>query len=138
MSSKNYQADVTLPANYDVYADVNDATADQTNVNGVTIVDGNIIKGLTIEANNVAEEEVVIKLHAPNNGSALPNKTLKISAAGAVEVSAEEVTTDRLGEASFKVSGNREGTYKVYVTCGQFEFTIEVQVGATQANTIEH
>ena len=137
LSSKNYQADVTLPAAYDVYADVNDATADQTNVNGVTIVDGNIIKGLTIEANNVAEEEVVIKLHAPNNGSALPNKTLKISAAGAVEVSAEEVTTDRLGEASFKVSGNREGTYKVYVTCGQFEFTIEVQVGATQANTIE-
>ncbi len=31
----------------------------------------------------------------------------------------------------------RKVPYKVYVTCGQFEFTIEVQVGATQATTIE-
>ena len=137
LSSKNYQADVTLPAAYDIYKDVNAADPTRTGVNNATIVDGNIIKKLQIEANNVAEEEVVIKLHAPNNGNALPYKTLKISSAGAVEVSAEEVTTDRLGEASFKVSANREGTYKVYVTCGQFEFTIEVQVGATQATEIE-
>lgn len=137
LSSKLYQADVTLPAAYDIYKDVNASAPEQEDVNGATVVDGNIIKGLQIEANNVAEEEVVIKLHAPNNGNALPGKTLKISSAGAVEVSAEEVTTDRLGEASFKVSGNREGTYKVYVTCGQFEFTIEVQVGATQATEIE-
>ena len=137
LSSKLYQADVTLPVAYDIYKDVNASAPEKEGVNGATVVDGNIIKGLQIEANNVAEEEVVIKLHAPNNGNALPYKTLKISSAGAVEVSAEEVTTDRLGEASFKVSGNREGTYKVYVTCGQFEFTIEVQVGATQATEIE-
>ena len=136
LSSKNYQAKVTLPAAYDIYKDINAENATTKNVNNAVVVDGNVIATLQVEANNVAEEEVIFKLQAPN-GNALPYKDVKISAAGAIDVSAETVTTDRLGEASFKVSGSHEGLYKVYVTCGQFEFTIEVQVGATQANTIE-
>ncbi len=112
LSSARYQADVTLPAggSYTRFVDVNDANGTAVGSNVVNnVISGNILKTVVVEANNVAEEEVVVKLHAPN-GNALPSKTLKISAAGAIEVSTESVTTDRLGEASFKISGSQEGT----------------------------
>ena len=70
--------------------------------------------------------------YAPQTG-----KTFKISTAGAIEVNKETVTTNALGQAKFTVSGTAEGTYKVYLTYGQFEVVLEVEVGATAANTIE-
>lgn len=67
----------------------------------------------------------------------LANKTLKIEPVGAINVDKETVTTDRRGEASFKVSGKYNGEYKIYVSCGQFGFTINVTVGSAAANTIK-
>ena len=98
VASKDYRAIVTLPAghDYDLYEDVTEATPKDF-VNGETVVkDGNILKTVYVEANNVAEEEIVLKLVARDGVSALPYKDLKISTAGAVEVSDETVTTDHL------------------------------------------
>ena len=131
---KNYGAKVTLPANYTLVAENGGKTP---GVNGVTVADGEVVSALAVKANNVAEEKVKIELINKLTNKPLGYKTLTITPVGAIEVDAESVTTNALGMAEFKVSGHTEGTYKVYVTCGQFEFTVEVVVGATSANEIK-
>ena len=99
--------------------------------------DGDVVSALEIAANNVDEEEVTIELINAKTGKPQTGKTLKISSVGAINTSKESVVTNALGQAKFTVSGNAEGTYKVYVTYGSFEATIEVVVGAVGANTIK-
>ncbi len=129
----NYGAKVTLPNKYTLVKEDGTQVKKQ---NGVTVSDGEIVSALSVKANNVAEEKVQIELINKKTGKPLAGKDLTINPVGAIEVNKETVTTDVLGMAEFKVSGKTEGTYKIYVTYGQFEFTIEVVVGATQANTI--
>ena len=142
---ENLRLTVTMPnefkyaANATNYLD-NGAVTPATSIgNGkyeATLADGGVASALAIAANNVDEKEIKIELSATDKGIQA-GKTLKISSAGAIEVSKESVTTNAVGQASFKVSGSAEGTYKVYVTYGQFETVIEVKVGATAANSIE-
>ncbi len=107
--------------------------------NNLTLKDGYTASALNIKANNVDEQEITIELGKEVNGkySTQAGKTLKIDTAGAIDVNKTSVTTNALGQAKFTVSGSAEGTYKVYVTYGQFEVVIEVTVGATMANKIE-
>ena len=111
-----------------------DVKADGINKTG--LVDGDVVTGLVVEANNVEEKTVEIKLY-DKNGNPLQHKTVNLEVYGAVGVSKETVNTGVTGKAEFAVSGHAEGTYKVYVEYGKFEVVIEVQVGATGANTIE-
>ncbi len=101
------------------------------------VKDGYTVDRLYVGATNVEEKEVKIKLYNGKNGQYLAGQTLKIEPVGAINVDATSVTTDRRGEASFKVSGKYNGNYKIYVSCGQFDFTINVQVGSAAAVSIK-
>ena len=132
--TENMRLNVALPNVFDV-ADVTGAPV-VADVTSYDLADGDVATALKIEANNVDEKEVVLEFSATDMG-VLAGKTLKIETAGAIEASKETVTTDALGQARFTVSGNAEGVYKVYVSYGQFEVVIEVEVGSTGANSIE-
>ena len=86
---------------------------------------------------NNEEKEVKVRLYNGKNMQYLAGQTLKIEPVGAINVDKETVTTNRRGEASFKVSGKYNGNYKVYVSCGQFGFTVNVQVGSASAVSIK-
>ncbi len=101
------------------------------------VKDGYTVEQLYVGATNVEEKEVKVKLLNTINGEYLANKTLKIEPIGAINVDKETVTTDRRGEASFKVSGKYNGEYKIYVSCGQFSFTVNVEVGSAAATSIK-
>ena len=141
---ENMGLQVSLPVDDNYY--VTDVTGNYNKlalVNNQYLTDGETATALDIVANNVDEKEVVVTF-AENKGTAeqpywnpLAGKTLTVETAGAIEVSKETVTTNVLGQAKFTVSGNAEGTYKIYVSYGQFEVVIEVEVNATSANTIE-
>ena len=119
-----------------VQQEIMEVVKNASNIN--LVEDGYTLDKLNVRATNVEEKTVTIKLY--NNATDkkyLAGKTLKIEPVGAIDVDTETVTTDRRGEASFKVSGKYNGSYKIYVSCGQFGFTINVQVGSTAANTIK-
>ena len=102
------------------------------------IENGYTLDSLNVAATNVEEKTVEIKLlNNSDDMKYLAGQTLKIEPVGAINVDKTTVTTDRRGEASFKVSGKYNGEYKIYVSCGQFGFTIDVQVGSAAANTIK-
>ncbi len=99
--------------------------------------DGYTVDQLYVGATNVEEKEVKVRLYNGKNMQYLAGQTLKIEPVGAINVDKETVTTNRRGEASFKVSGKYNGNYKVYVSCGQFGFTVNVQVGSASAVSIK-
>jgi len=154
VASKNYRADVTVP---NAVTAVNGSNAAN---NSVVIGSSNVVQKVdpgttigaavvgatavpvTVKANNVEEKTIGIDLFtwgdaAQTKKISMPNKTLKIEPVGSIDTDVTSVTTDMLGHASFKVSGKYEGLYKIYVSCGQFDFTINVQVGSTAANIIK-
>ena len=121
-----------------LYIRVVEVTESTTGTTGETLVrDGYTVDQLYVGATNVEEKEVKIRLYNGKNGQYLAGQTLKIEPVGAIDVDATSVTTNRRGEASFKVSGKYNGNYKIYVSCGQFGFTINVQVGSASAVSIK-
>lgn len=119
----------------DVAATLNDPSNPTYTLRGVQ--DNSTVDALTVKANNVAEEEVALEFYYVGGNTPITNTTFQISSVGAIDTSVSQVTTNGLGQAKFKVSGSTEGTYKVFVTNGSFEFTILVEVGAVYANSIE-
>ena len=98
--------------------------------------DGAEFEGLTVQANNVSEKEVVIKV-VDKEGKAVKGETVTFDTNSAnIELNKEKATTDQLGQVKFKIAGVRDGNYKVYVKCGSYEATILVTVGATGAYDI--
>ena len=98
--------------------------------------DGAEFEGLTVQANNVSEKEVVIKV-VDKEGKAVKGETVTFDTNSAnIELNKEKATTDQLGQVKFKIAGVRDGEYKVYVKCGSYEATIIVEVGATGAYDI--
>ena len=99
--------------------------------------DGAEFEGLTIQANNVSEKEVVIKV-VDKEGKAVKGETVTLDTNSAnIELNKEKATTDQLGQIKFKIAGVRDGDYKVYVKIGSYESTILVAVGATGAYDIK-
>lgn len=98
--------------------------------------DGAEFEGLTVQANNVTEKEIVIKV-VDKEGKAVKGETVTLETNSAnIELNKEKATTDQLGQIKFKLAGVRDGNYKVYVKCGSYEATILVTVGATGAYDI--
>ena len=90
----------------------------------------------TIAANNVAEYEYTVKF-VDKDGKAVKGETVTLDTNSSnIELNKEKATTDTLGQIKFKISGVRDGEYKVYITCGSYETTIVVKVGATGAYNI--
>ena len=54
-----------------------------------------------------------------------------------IELSKTTANTNHNGQVSFKVSGEAEGDYRVFVTVGDIETVVNVRVGASIANDIE-
>ena len=154
VASKYYKADVTVPNAVNATDGSNNSltVSPVTGTNNYMVknVDAGSVIGLSanptgtnlpvvVKANNVEEKTIELDLFVMNGTAknTLPNKTLKIEPVGSIDTDVTTVTTDMLGHASFKVSGKYEGLYKIYVSSGQFDFTINVQVGSTAANTIK-
>lgn len=92
------------------------------------------IKGIT--ANNVAEEEYTVKL-VDAKGKAVKGQTVTLETNSAnIELNKDKATTDTLGQIKFKITGVKDGDYKVYVKAGSYEATINVTVGSVGAYEI--
>ena len=89
------------------------------------------ITGVT--ANNVAEEEYTVKL-VDAKGKAVKGQTVTLETNSAnIELNKDKATTDTLGQIKFKITGVKDGDYKVYVKAGSYEATINVTVGSVGA-----
>ena len=135
-----------LSTGYDI---VNQQTV---NADEIYVRNGYRVNKLNVKATDVTEKTVRLTLYSDENADvsvgannvvvyngmkALAGKTLTIEPVGSINVDKTTVTTDRRGQATFKVSGKYEGTYKIYVSCGSYGFTIDVQVGSSGAVTIK-
>ncbi len=54
-----------------------------------------------------------------------------------IAIDTTSATTNHNGQVTFKLSGETEGDYKVFVTVGDIEVVVNVKVGASIANDIE-
>ena len=91
------------------------------------------------QANGVKSEKVVLTV-LTNAGAGQPvaGYPVKLDTNSSnIEVSDAELTTNHNGQVEFKVGGTREGVYKVYVTVGDLEVTVLVQVGSWISDSIE-
>ena len=92
------------------------------------------IDGIT--ANNVSEQEYTVKL-VDAQGKAVKGQTVTLETNSSnIELNKEKATTDQLGQIKFKITGVKDGEYKVYIKAGSYEATITVTVGATGAYDI--
>ncbi len=120
-----YRADVT-------------STGANTNINESEFVGGKLPDTLNIDANSVDAAKVTVKLYETDKHTALSGKTVSISTNSSnLNVSKTSVKTNSLGKFDFEISGEVEGEYVIYVTCGGFDMQIPVKVGATGAAYIE-
>ncbi len=95
-----------------------------------------IVSGV-ISANNVSEKEFTVKI-VDKDGKAVKGETVTLDTNSSnIELNKEKATTDTLGQIKFKITGVRDGDYKVYIKCGSYESTINVTVGATGAYNIQ-
>lgn len=108
-----------------------------------TVIDTNLgdgkttVKSVAVAADTVATTKVTITVKN-KTGNLMTTYPVKLSTNSAnIELDKTSVSTDYKGEASFNVAGVREGEYKIYVSIGDYEGTIMVQVGATSANDIQ-
>ena len=134
-SSSDYAAKVTVSGEA-----LDAADDDEQKIEGVVnpdyYVDGAEFKTVTVSANNIAEKEVTVKV-VDEQGRAVKGETVTFDTNSSnIELNKEKATTDTLGQVKFKVTGVRDGDYKVYVKCGSYEATIIVEVGATGAYNI--
>ena len=93
-----------------------------------------LVTGVT--ANNVAEEEYTVKL-VDSKGKAVKGQSITLETNSSnIELNKDKASTDTLGQIKFKITGVKDGEYKVYVKAGSFETTLNVSVGATGAYNI--
>ncbi len=96
-------------------------------------------KVIVSQANGVKSEKVVLTV-LTNAGAGQPvaGYPVKLDTNSSnIEVSETELTTNHNGQVEFKVGGTREGVYKVYVTVGDLEVTVLVQVGSWISDDIK-
>ena len=100
--------------------------------------DGKTTKdAIPVYADTVATTKVTIAVKN-EKGNLMSTYPVKLSTNSSnIELDKTSLTTDYKGEVSFNVAGIREGEYKLYVTIGDYEATVLVQVGATSANDIQ-
>lgn len=100
------------------------------------VADGGKYEIKDITANNVAEKEYTVKL-VDKDGKAVKGETITLETNSAnIELNKEKATTDQLGQIKFKISGVKDGDYKIYIKAGSYEATVTVTVGATGAYDI--
>ena len=120
-----YRADVT-------------STGANSNIDETAFAGGKLPDTLSIDANSVDAAKVSVKLYESIDNTVLAGKTVSISTNSSnLNVSKSSVSTNALGKFDFEVSGEVEGEYIIYVTCGGFDMQIPVKVGATGAAYIE-
>ena len=101
----------------------------------VLLKDGKTYEFIQIAANNVANNNIVVTFK--NDDNRLVGKTVKIDTNSAnIQVNKETAVTNSLGQIDFDLSGSREGTYYVYLSCDGFEVKLQVKVGNTTATYI--
>ena len=96
-------------------------------------------KVIVSQANGVKSEKVVLTvLTEKGDGQPVAGYPVKLDTNSSnIEVSETELTTNHNGQVEFKVGGTREGVYKVYVTVGDLEVTVLVQVGSWISDDIK-
>ena len=102
-------------------------------------------KNIVVEANGVKSTEITLTVYNGTESSPATAASAIVTGypvaldtnSSNIEISDTSLTTNHNGQIKFKVAGLREGVYKVYVTVGDFEATVLVQVGASIANAIE-
>ena len=115
-----------------------DVTSSDGDLNEAAFAGGKLPDTLGIDANSVNAAKVTVKLYENVTNTALVGKTVSISTNSSnLNVSESSVKTNALGKFDFEVSGEVEGEYIIYVTCGGFDMQIPVTVGATGAAYIE-
>lgn len=143
-ASRDYGMEVTVadsPRTITLYGHSNDQFIDKNDVKHPTFYKDGAVFGtsgsaLQIKANNVTEKEVTVKV-IDNKGKTVKGETVTLETNSSnIELNKEKAITDQLGQIKFKVSGVRDGSYKIYVKCGSYESTILVTVGATGAYDI--
>ena len=98
--------------------------------------DGSTIGTLGLTATDVSSEKITLKLFN-KDGKVLSGQSVEVdSNSASVTVTPNTVKTNALGQFDFYVSGATEGNYEVYVTIGNYEAVIDVQIGATAAAMI--
>ena len=98
--------------------------------------DGATIGKLALKATDVSSEKITLKLFN-KDGKVLSGQSVAIdSNSASVTVTPNTAKTNALGQFDFYVSGATEGNYEVYVTVGNYEAVIDVQIGATAAALI--
>ena len=114
------------------YGPSNNQTALETALaDGKTTADA-----VPVTANTVATTKVTLTMRSANGGIVDSYPITLSTNSSNIELDKTAITTDYNGQASFNVAGIREGEYKIYVSFGDYESTIKVQVGATSANYI--
>ena len=109
----------------------NQTTLETALADGKTTADA-----VPVTANTVATTKVTLTMRAANGGIVDSYPITLSTNSSNIELDKTAITTDYNGQASFNVAGIREGEYKIYVSFGDYESTIKVQVGATSANYI--
>lgn len=78
-------------------------------------------KSPTITANNVSEKEYTVKL-VDAKGKAVKGQSITLETNSSnIELNKDKATTDQLGQIKFKITGVKDGDYKVYVKAGSYE-----------------
>lgn len=119
---------------------VNDTTTDPkqhytATYNGNVLRDGDVYEFIQISANNVSNNNIVVTFK--NDDNRLVGKTVTIDTSSAnITADKTTATTNSLGQIDFNLSGSREGTYYVYLSCDGFEVRLQVRVGNTAATYI--
>ena len=99
---------------------------------GQTLKDGESSKVISVRANNVATTNVTVTMK--NEGNRLVGKTVNIESNSAnLTPSKKSAVTNSMGQIDFDLSGSREGTYYVFLSCDGFEVKLQVTVGNTAA-----
>ena len=97
-----------------------------------TLKDGESSKVISVKANNVATTNVTVTMK--NEGNRLVGKTVNIESNSAnLTPSKKSAVTNSMGQIDFDLSGSREGTYYVFLSCDGFEVKLQVTVGNTAA-----
>ena len=119
---------------------VNDTTTDPkthytATYAGNVLKDGEVYEFIQIAANNVANNNIVVTFK--NDDNRLVGKTVTIDTNSAnITASKTSAVTNSMGQIDFDLSGSREGTYYVYLSCDGFEVRLQVKVGNTSATYI--
>ena len=101
-------------------------------INTASATDAGVFAGrVNVLADNVANDTLRFEVRDANNDLVI-GETVKIETNSSnIELSKASAVTNALGQFSFDVAGVREGDYKIYLTCGSYDATINVTVGAT-------